>query len=80
MHYIVVYIKCNEESTLNNLQDLLPLIANLGSCLEVKLLNSSESAPQGCAVSTVSAKCEIHMMLKVTYIITSHHITSYCTN
>ena len=46
------------------MRDFEDLIRVLGSGQEVKVI-TEETPPEGCAISTVSAKCEVHMMLKV---------------
>ncbi|KAK2190154.1 hypothetical protein NP493_86g05009 [Ridgeia piscesae] len=59
-----LYLKCSDETTAATLRNFVELIRTLGSGAEVSVL-MTEQAPEGCAISTVSAKCEMHMMLKV---------------
>ena len=59
-----MYLKCSDETTAATLRNFVELIRTLGSGAEVSVL-MTEQAPEGCAISTVSAKCEMHMMLKV---------------
>lgn len=59
-----VYLKCSDDESADILRSLDDLITVLGSALEVRVI-TDDTAPQGCAILTVSAKCEVHMMLKV---------------
>ncbi|KAL3869903.1 hypothetical protein ACJMK2_042527 [Sinanodonta woodiana] len=58
-----VYLKCLDEETANVLRMHPDLIKVLSSADDVHVL-VKEMPPQGCAVQTVSAKCETHLMLK----------------
>ena len=60
----LVYIKCSDEETANLIRthpDLIRVLA-LASSVEIMV---NQSPPTGCAVQTVSAKCETHLMIKV---------------
>ncbi len=59
-----VYIHCSEDQSAAVLRDNSPLISTLASAQDVNVF-TVERPPHGCAVSTVSATCEVHMMLKV---------------
>ena len=62
-----VYIKCTEEGLSTSLMKYTDLLVTLGSAADVSIL-TGEEPPSGCAISTVSAFCEVHMMLKVNII------------
>ena len=72
MDMIAVYLKCSDQPTETTLKSFVELIRTLGSGAEVTIL-TTQQPPEGCAISTVSAKCEVHMMLKV-----GHHDDSVC--
>ena len=59
-----MYIRCSDVQSAEVLQKYTNLIKTLASGADVKI-TTLESPPQGCAVRTVSDKCEVHMMLKV---------------
>ena len=59
-----MYLRCSDEQSADVLQKYTDLIKTLGSGSDV-IVMTSETPPQGCAIRTVSAKCEVHMMLKV---------------
>ncbi|KAK3579107.1 hypothetical protein CHS0354_022128 [Potamilus streckersoni] len=58
-----VYLKCLDEETASVLRTHPDLIKALSSADDVHIL-VKEIPPKGCAVQTVSAKCETHLMLK----------------
>ena len=61
---MTVYLRCADEASadvLNHYRDLFQTLANAQG---VNIL-TNQQPPEGCAISTVSAKCEVHMMLKV---------------
>ncbi len=59
-----VYLKCSDSSSAAVLEHYTDLIQNLASGEKISILTDSQP-PEGCAISTVSARCEVHMMLKV---------------
>jgi valyl-tRNA synthetase len=59
-----VYLKCSDDESADILKSLEDLVIVLGSGQEVIVIRD-EMPPSGCAISTVSAKCEVHMLLKV---------------
>lgn len=58
-----LYLRCSDDETAAIMTKFSDLILTLASGEEVKVI-MSDLPPEGCAMSTVSAKCEIHMMLK----------------
>ncbi|XP_053395585.1 valine--tRNA ligase-like [Mercenaria mercenaria] len=56
-----LYVKCSDEETANLVRTHTEMIQvlSLSSCVKV-----NEAPPKGCAVQTVSAKCETHFMIK----------------
>ncbi|XP_060570722.1 valine--tRNA ligase-like [Ruditapes philippinarum] len=56
-----LYVKCSDEETANLVRTHTEMIQvlSLSSCVKV-----NEAPPTGCAVQTVSAKCETHFMIK----------------
>ncbi|ELT91500.1 hypothetical protein CAPTEDRAFT_153512 [Capitella teleta] len=58
-----LYLKCSDDESASMLKNFGDLITVLGSGQEVKVIRD-EVPPEGCAISTVSAKCEVHMLLK----------------
>ena len=65
--YIVVYLKCDTAETSSTLKTYSDLIITLTFSSSLNVL-VGENPPEGCAVQTVSSKCECHIMLKVIYI------------
>ena len=59
-----VYLRCSDDDSAAVLKSYEDLIRTLGSGEAVNVI-TTETPPEGCAISTVSAKCEVHMMLKV---------------
>ncbi|KAL4237118.1 Valine--tRNA ligase [Mactra antiquata] len=58
-----LYVLCSDEETANLVRthsDLIQL-CSLSSCVEIM---TDKTPPKGCAVQTVSAKCETHFMIK----------------
>ncbi|XP_052095273.1 valine--tRNA ligase-like [Mytilus californianus] len=58
-----VYLKCDTTETASILKRYTDLIETLTFCASLNIL-VGDSPPEGCAVQTVSAKCECHIMLK----------------
>lgn len=58
-------MRCSEDDLAVTLRRYTDLIVTLASASQVNVLTGGDTIPQGCAISTVSAKCEVHMMLKV---------------
>ena len=61
---VSVSLKCSDENSCTTLKNYVDLISNLGSGEKVVVM-TTEQPPEGCAIQTVSAHCEVHMMLKV---------------
>src|SRR6218665_2194375 len=61
----LVYIKCSDDESANVLKSSIELLKTLTSSQTVEVLSSSQHPPLGCAIQTISAKCEVHLMLKV---------------
>uniref|UniRef100_A0A646QHV5 Valine--tRNA ligase n=1 Tax=Hemiscolopendra marginata TaxID=943146 RepID=A0A646QHV5_9MYRI len=58
-----VYLQCSNENLADTLKSYEEFIKTLAYCSTVKVL--TEKAPtDGCAIFTVSDKCQIHLMLK----------------
>ncbi len=64
VNLFTVYLKCSDSSSAAVLEHYTDLIQNLASGEKILILTDSQP-PEGCAISTVSARCEVHMMLKV---------------
>lgn len=58
------YIKCSDESTLKTVTKYKLEIATFANCSKVELADTS-STPTGCAILSVSDKCQVHLLLKV---------------
>ncbi|XP_041371023.1 valine--tRNA ligase-like [Gigantopelta aegis] len=58
-----VYLKCSDEETANTLQAFTEKIQTLSNSSSIVIL-VNQDPPVGCCMSTVSAKCETHIMLK----------------
>ncbi|XP_046370269.2 valine--tRNA ligase-like [Haliotis rufescens] len=58
-----VYVKCTDDDTASKVKLFTDIIQTLTNSSAVHVL-VSDSAPEGCAMLTVSAKCEVHLMLK----------------
>lgn len=58
-----VYLRCSDEMTVTTLKTFENLIAILANASAVHFLQS-EKPPAGCAMLTVSAHCEAHILLK----------------
>lgn len=58
-----VFLKCTDEETANTLHPYVDLIAHLSSSKAINIL-INQDPPIGCAMLTLSAKCETHLMLK----------------
>ena len=62
--YVSVYLKCSDEETANLLCTHPDLIQVLSLTSAVNII-VNDTPPVGCAVQTVSAKCETHLVIKV---------------
>jgi len=58
-----IYLCASDEASADTLRSFSNLILNLASASNVQIL-TQEKPPEGCAITTASATCEIHMMLK----------------
>jgi len=58
-----LFLRCSDEGSANTLEGFLDLVIVLGSGAEVKVV-TTQTPPEGCAIATVSDKCEVHMMLR----------------
>ena len=61
---IAVYLRCVDDASAGVLNHYRDLFQTLASAQQVHIV-TSQQPPEGCAISTVSARCEVHMMLKV---------------
>ena len=59
-----LYIRCFEISRSEKLKQFSDLICTLTTSSAVMFLEAAEQPPVGCAIQTVSAKCEVHLLLK----------------
>lgn len=59
-----VYVKCSDGETASLVKTYVDLIQGTSLSGSVHIL-TTETPPTGCAVQTVSAKCETHFMIKV---------------
>jgi len=59
-----LYIRCFEASLSEKLKQLSELICTLSTSSDVLFLEAAEQPPAGCAIQTVSAICEVHLLLK----------------
>lgn len=62
------YIKCSDQSTLEIVSKFKVEISTFANCSKVELINES-STLAGCAILSVSDKCQVHLLLKVSYFI-----------
>lgn len=60
---VELYLKCSDDASATVLSDFSALITNLVSASSVTVM-TTEVPPEGCAMATVSSKCEVHIMLK----------------
>lgn len=60
------YIICSDENTLTTVTKFKLEIATFANCSKVELANAS-STPTGCAILSISDKCQVHILLKVSY-------------
>ena len=65
LSFHAVYIRCSDAQSEATLRRFSELIVTLGSGAAVSISSGNSLIPPGCAMSTVSARCEVHMMLKV---------------
>ncbi len=63
MFFFSVYL-CSDGSSATVLTNYTEVIGTLGSASAVNVV-TTEQIPEGCAILTVSDRCEVHMMLKV---------------
>jgi hypothetical protein len=59
-----VYLRCSDDETIKTLKTYWGLIETLANTTHIHYLRE-ELPPAGCAMTTVSAHCEAHIMLKV---------------
>lgn len=57
---------CSEQKTLETVTKFKLEIATFANCSKVELADTS-SMPTGCAILSVSDKCQVHLLLKVNY-------------
>jgi valyl-tRNA synthetase len=57
---------CTEQRTLETVAKFKSEIATFANCSKVELADTS-SMPTGCAILSVSDKCQVHLLLKVNY-------------
>lgn len=58
------YIMCTDQKTLETVTKFKLEIATFANCSKVELADTS-SMPTGCAILSVSDKCQVHLLLKV---------------
>lgn len=58
------YIKCSDENTTDIVTKFKLEISTFANCSKVELTDSS-GMPSGCAILSVSDKCQVHLLLKV---------------
>jgi valyl-tRNA synthetase len=58
-----LYVKCADEDSASSLKNFTDVIQTLASASNVHML-TTELPPIGCAIQTISAKCEVHLLLK----------------
>ena len=58
------YLRCSDDATISTLRTYESLITTLANTSAVHYLRE-EMPPAGCAMLTVSAHCEAHVLLKV---------------
>ena len=64
--FLAVFVQCSDSSLESTVQNYDDLIRTLTSSTKVTVTGSDATGvPSGCAVCTVSAKCQVHMLLKV---------------
>ena len=61
---IAAYLRCSDDATISMLRTYESLITTLANTSTVHYLRE-EMPPAGCAMLTVSAHCEAHVLLKV---------------
>jgi len=59
-----LYVRCFESSLSDKLKQFSELICTLSASSDVTFLEAAEQPPAGCAIQTISAKCEVHLLLK----------------
>ncbi len=63
-----MYVRCADDASAGVLRNYTDLLQTLCSASGVHVTSAAAlegAPPEGCAISTVSARCEVHMMLKV---------------
>ena len=63
--FISVYIKCIDDTTAILLRGYTDLIVTLATASNVTMTIDAADIPTGGAMTTVSPKCDVHMMLQV---------------
>lgn len=59
-----VYVKCSDDETASLVKTYTDLIQGMALSSGVTIM-TTDAPPTGCAIQTVSAKCETHFMIKV---------------
>ena len=59
-----MYVICSDDQSANILTSFSDVIESFTSSSHVHI-STNQQPPQGCVIATVSAKCEIHLLLKV---------------
>lgn len=62
---MLVFIKCSDDELARTTERYTDLIQTLTSSSSANVLSADGHAPLGCAIQTVSARCEVHLLLKV---------------
>lgn len=60
------YIQCSDEITLEIATKFKEEITTFANCSKVELVDSS-CMPTGCAILSISDKCQVHLLLKVSF-------------
>ena len=64
--FTAVYLKCSDQDIATLLRPYTDTVKTLTTSSSVNLL-VDEAPPAGCAMATVSDKCEVHLLLKVCF-------------
>lgn len=70
------YIKCSDQNTLEIVTKFKLEISTFANCSKVELINES-SVLTGCAILSVSDKCQVHLLLKVSNFIKYNRVDIY---
>ena len=71
--YLTVFIKCSDDELAKVSQRYTDLIQTLTTSASTTVLSVDDHPPLGCAIQTVSARCEVHLLLKVIYALSYLH-------